>query len=195
TVEARLRDKAVRLHARTQFQDNSDADLELIVKNCGDFSEPEKMPLSGQLDLNLKDLSPIAHLTNEDVQATGKFGGRILFGGTARKPTMNGKLALSKGKEKQGEIFIPAAGIGLKEIKIALKGDSRSNTIDAQLSSGEGKIKLTGVARQDAKQYWLADFVIFGKKFQAADLPEYSASSAQISACVMRKQELDSAGL
>ncbi|WLE98967.1 MAG: translocation/assembly module TamB domain-containing protein [Candidatus Electrothrix communis] len=175
TVEARLRDKAVRLHARTQFQDNSDADLELIVKNCGDFSEPEKMPLSGQLDLNLKDLSPIAHLTNEDVQATGKFGGRILFGGTARKPTMNGKLALSKGKEKQGEIFIPAAGIGLKEIKIALKGDSRSNTIDAQLSSGEGKIKLTGVARQDAKQYWLADFVIFGKKFQAADLPEYSA--------------------
>ncbi len=175
TVEARLRDKTVRLHARTQFQDNSDADLELIVKNCGDFSKPEKMPLSGQLNLNLKDLSPIAHLTNEAVLATGKFGGRVLFGGTARKPTMNGKLALSKGKEKEGEIFIPAAGIGLKELKIALKGDSSSNMIDAQLRSGEGKIKLTGVARQDAKQHWLADFVIFGKNFQAADLPEYSA--------------------
>ena len=175
TVEARLRDKTVRLHARTQFQDNSDADLELIVKNCGDFSKPEKMPLSGQLDLNLKDLAPLAHLTNEAVQATGKFGGRILFGGTARKPTMNGKLALSKGKEKQGEIFLPAAGIGLKDIRVALKGDSSSNRIDAQLSSGEGKIKLTGAARQDAAQHWLADVAISGENFLAADLPEYQA--------------------
>ena len=181
TVEARLRDKTVRLHAQTEFQDksaaqdNSTADLEIFVKNCGDFSKPEKMPLSGRLDLNLKDLAPLAHLTNEAVQAKGKFGGRILFGGTVHKPTINGTLALSKGKEKQGDIFIPAAGIGLKEIKIALDGDSSSNTIDAQLSSGEGKIKLTGVARQDAQQHWLADVAISGKNFLAADLPEYRA--------------------
>ncbi|MDU9049271.1 MAG: translocation/assembly module TamB domain-containing protein [Candidatus Electrothrix sp. Rat3] len=175
TVELQLRDQTARLHARTQFQDNSNANLKLTVKNCGYFSKPEKMPLSGQLDLNLKDLSPIAHLTNEAVLPTGKFGGRILFGGTVRKPTMNGKLALRDGEKKEGEIFLPAAGIGLKDIRVALQGDSRSNTIDAQLSSGEGKIKLTGVVRQDAKQHWLADISISGKKFQAADLPEYSA--------------------
>ncbi|RWX43862.1 hypothetical protein H206_02356 [Candidatus Electrothrix aarhusensis] len=133
------------------------------------------MPLSGQLDLNLKDLSPITHLTNEAVQATGQFGGRILFDGTARKPTVNGKLALRDGGKKEGEIFIQAAGIGLKELKIAFKGDSRSNTIDAELRSGEGKIKLTGVAQQDAEQHWLADVAISGKNFQAADLPEYRA--------------------
>jgi translocation and assembly module TamB len=175
TVEVRLRDQTVRLHARTQFQDSSDADLELTVKNCGDFSKPEKMPLSGQLDLNMKDLTPIAHLTNEAVQAAGKFGGRILFSGTARKPTMNGTLALSNGKEKQGEIFLPAAGIGLKDIRVALKGDSRSNTIDAQLSSGAGTIRLTGAARQNAEQHWLADIAISGENFLAADLPEYRA--------------------
>ncbi|MCI5165021.1 MAG: hypothetical protein D3903_02760, partial [Candidatus Electrothrix sp. GM3_4] len=180
TIKARLQDKTVRLHARTKFQDNSNADLEIFVKNFGDFSKPGKMPLSGQLDLNLKDLTPINHLTNEAVQATGKFGGRILFGGTARKPTVNGKLSLTDGKNKQGksekgEIFIPAAGIGPKEIKIALEGDSSSNTIDAQFSSGEGKIKLTGGAHQDAEQHWLADITISGENFQAADLPEYSA--------------------
>ncbi|MGB5685877.1 MAG: translocation/assembly module TamB domain-containing protein [Candidatus Electrothrix sp.] len=187
TVEVRLQDKTVRLHAQTAFQDKSDpqgkstvqdnstAELEVFVKNCGDFSMPEKMPLSGQLDLNFKDLSPITHLTNEAVQATGKFGGRILFGGTARKPTINGKLALHDGEKKEGEIFIQAAGIGLKDIQIALKGDSSSNTIDAQLRSGEGKIKLSGGTRQDAEQHWLADVAISGENFLATDLPEYRA--------------------
>jgi translocation and assembly module TamB len=174
-VEARLRDNTAHFNAQAKFQDNSNANLKLTVKNCGDFSKPEKMPLSGQLDLNLKDLSPITHLTNEAVQATGQFGGRILFDGTARKPTVNGKLALRDGGKKEGEIFIQAAGIGLKELKIAFKGDSRSNTIDAELRSGEGKIKLTGVAQQDAEQHWLADVAISGKNFQAADLPEYRA--------------------
>nr|MDU9044855.1 translocation/assembly module TamB domain-containing protein [Candidatus Electrothrix aestuarii] len=174
-IEARLQDKVARLHARTEFQDNSDADLAILVKNCSDFSQPEKMPLSGQLNLNMKDLTPIAHLSNETVQASGKFGGRILFGGTARKPTVNGKLALSKGKEKKGEVFVAAAGIGLEDIQVSLEGDSTSNKLDAQLRSGEGTLKLSGTARQDANQHWLADLSIFGKNFLAADLPEYSA--------------------
>lgn len=174
-IEARLQDKVTRLHARTEFQDNSDADLEILVKNCSDFSKPEKMPLSGQLNLNMKDLTPIAHLTNEVVQATGRFGGRILFGGTARKPTVNGKLALSKGKEKKGEIFVAAAGIGLEDIQVSLEGDSTSNKLDAQLRSGEGTLKLSGTARQGADQHWLADVVISGENFQAADLSEYRA--------------------
>ncbi|MCI5143739.1 MAG: hypothetical protein D3909_18850, partial [Candidatus Electrothrix sp. ATG1] len=81
-VTARLRNKTAILEAQTQFQDKSSASLKATVKNCYDFSKPEKMPLSGQLDLHLKDLSPIAHLSDEAVQATGKFGGRILLGGT-----------------------------------------------------------------------------------------------------------------
>lgn len=42
TVELQLRDQTARLHARTQFQDNSNANLKLTVKNCGYFSKPEK---------------------------------------------------------------------------------------------------------------------------------------------------------
>ncbi len=203
SIEAQLRNGTARLQAHTQFQndpqkknqknnrenksdrqDDSTAELKVVVENCTDFSKPEKMPLRGQLDLDLKDLSPFAHLTHETVQATGKFGGRIQFSGTARKPTVNGTLALGKGRtkkgekegEKEGEIFLPAAGIGLKDIQVAFAGDRRSNTVEAECRSGQGHIKLSGVARQDADQHWLADFVLAGENFQAVDLPEYRAT-------------------
>ncbi len=190
SIDAQLRDGIARLQARTQFQndpqknnrenkgdrqDDSTAELKVVVENCTDFKKPEKMPLRGQLDLNLKDLSPLTQLTNEAVQATGEFGGRILLSGTAGKPTVNGKLLLRDGKEKEGEIFLPAAGIGLQDIQVAFAGDRRSNTVEAECTSGQGKIKLSGVARQDADQHWLADLTLSGEKFQAADLPEYRA--------------------
>ncbi|WP_446008992.1 translocation/assembly module TamB domain-containing protein [Candidatus Electrothrix sp.] len=190
SIEAQLRDGTARLQARTQFQndnrenkkdqqDDSTADLDIVVENCTDFSKPEKMPLRGQLDLDLKDLSPLAYLTDEAVQATGTFGGRVLFSGTARKPIVNGTLAQGKGLtkkgEKEGEIFLPVAGIGLKDLQVAFAGDSRSNTIEAECRSGQGRMKLSGIARLDAEQHWLADLVLSGENFQAVDLPEYRA--------------------
>lgn len=190
SLEAQLKDGRARLQARTQFQSDSQksnlkkqrdsiATLEVVVENCTDFSKPENMPLRGQLDLDLKDLSPLAHLTHEAVQGTGEFGGRVLLSGTARKPAVNGKLALRKGgakeNEKEGEIFLPVAGIGLKDIQIAFAGDKRSNTVKAECASGQGKIQLSGVARQDASQHWIADLTVTGENFQAADLPEYRA--------------------
>ncbi|MCI5225114.1 MAG: hypothetical protein D3918_00305 [Candidatus Electrothrix sp. AX2] len=175
TVEARLQEGTARLHAQTQFQDRSNAQLKVVVTNCTDFSQPDKMPLSGQLNLHFKDLSPLAQLTHEAVQATGAFKGRILLGGTVAKPTVNGKLALKKNK-KEGEIFFTDAGIRLKDLQVAFAGNSHSNTVNATCSSGQGSIKLNGVVRQDAQQDWLADVVLSGKNFQAVDLPEYRAT-------------------
>ncbi|MCI5114388.1 MAG: hypothetical protein D3912_06080 [Candidatus Electrothrix sp. AX1] len=175
TVEARLQGGTARLHAQTQFQDRSNAQLKVVVTNCTDFSQPDKMPLSGQLNLHFKDLSPLAQLTHEAVQATGAFKGRILLGGTVAKPTVNGKLALKKNK-KEGEIFLTDAGIRLKDLQVAFAGNSHSNTVNATCSSGQGSIKLNGVVRQDAQQDWLADVVLSGKNFQAVDLPEYRAT-------------------
>ncbi|MCI5148935.1 MAG: hypothetical protein D3916_06030 [Candidatus Electrothrix sp. MAN1_4] len=47
--------------------------------------------------------------------------------------------------------------------------------MEAECRSGQGKIELSGIARQDAEQGWLADLVLTGENFQAADLPEYRA--------------------
>jgi translocation and assembly module TamB len=184
TIEARFSNNTARLQARTLFQDGSDAALDLTVKNCGDFTSPEKMPLSGKLTLNLKDLSPVAQLSNDIVQATGEFGGTVHLNGTVSKPTLNGNLALKNGKGKNqepldGEIHILAAGISLNELKLAVDGDTSSNKVDLRIASGEGSIRAEGTVRKSSTkrstQQWLVDLSISGENFQAADLPEYQA--------------------
>ncbi len=179
-IKAKLSKNTAHIEAQTLFQDGSDAKLDLTVENCNDFSKPEKMPLSGKLNLNIKDLTPLAQLSDDAVQATGEFGGDINLRGTVSNPTVNGMLALKdgngeNGKKQDGEIHILAAGIDIRELQLAFEGDAESNKVNLQLASGEGKIQAEGLVKKDRDKHWLADFSIIGKNFRAANLPEYQA--------------------
>jgi translocation and assembly module TamB len=146
------------------------------VDNCNAVNTPEQMPLSGKVDINIQDLGALAPLTAYTVQATGGFGGRIDLHGTAARPKLNGTLALSKGAKGEASLYIPATGVTVQGLKLAVEGDGSTNQADLVLtSSGGGTLRAKGTFNRTADQPLAANFSITGERFQAANLPEYQA--------------------
>ncbi len=172
-IKATLRDSRLHLTVKSQFQDKSTAQLVADLSNCGDFSQPEQMPLSGQFKVRVMDISPMTQLSSYMVQGQGGFGGLISLHGTAAHPRMDGVLSLKKGVSGEGKIHIPAAGINLRELRLAVAGDGSHNQFDLTTLSGQGRLRAQGTISRKPKQPIEAEFSITGKDFQAADLPEY----------------------
>ncbi|MGX9728022.1 MAG: translocation/assembly module TamB domain-containing protein [Candidatus Electronema sp. VV] len=173
-IEARLKDNSLRFNAQTKFQDGSTASLKAALSNCGDFKRLEQMPLSGKAVINIMDIAPLTQLTGYAVQTQGGFGGTIDLRGTAARPELDGLLALKKGLSGEGKIHVPAAGINLRELRLALQGDGSSNQLDLTAVSGQGKLRASGEISRKPGQPLAADLSIKGENFQAADLPEYN---------------------
>jgi translocation and assembly module TamB len=177
-IEARLKDGSLRLNAQTKFQDGSTASLKAALSNCGDFSKPEQMPLSGQAVVNIMDIAPLTQLTGYMVQTQGGFGGTVELHGTALHPRMNGVLTLKQGLSGAGKIHVPAAGIDLRELRLTVSGDGSHNQFDLAARSGPGRLRARGMVSRNLKlkkPQIEAEFSITGENFQAAALPEYQA--------------------
>ncbi|WP_420207882.1 translocation/assembly module TamB domain-containing protein [Candidatus Electronema sp. JC] len=176
-IEARLKDGGLRLNAKTTFQDGSTASLKAALSNCGDFRKPEQMPLSGKAAVNIMDIAPLTQLTGYAVQTQGGFGGTVDLHGTALHPRMNGVLALKQGLSGAGKIHVPAAGIDLRELRLAVAGDGSHNQFDLTARSGPGLLRAKGTVSRNLtlqKPQIEAGFSITGENFQAAALPEYN---------------------
>ncbi|CAK8712461.1 MAG: autotransporter secretion inner membrane protein TamB [Candidatus Electronema aureum] len=172
-IAARLHDDTFHLTAQTTFQDGSTAALAATASNCGNFKQTEQMPLSGQLNVNIRDISPLTKLTGYAIQTTGGFGGTVDLRGTAARPTLNGLLTLKNGKSGEGKIHIPAAGINLRELRLAVEGDGNANKVDLQVASGTGTLRAQGMVSRTPNEPLQAEFTLQGQAFQAVDLPEY----------------------
>jgi translocation and assembly module TamB len=172
-IAARLKNNALNMTAQTRFQDGSTATLAATASNCGDFNQPEQIPLAGLLTVNIMDIAPLTQLTGYTVQTQGGFGGTIDLRGTAARPQLDGNLALKKGAQAEGKIHIPVAGINLHELRLAVTGDGSSNQLDVTVGSGQGRLQASGDISRKPGQPLFAVFTIRGENFQAADLPEY----------------------
>jgi translocation and assembly module TamB len=172
-IAATLKDNTLRLSAQTKFQDGSTATLDASASNCGDFRQLEQIPLYGKAVVNIMDIAPLTQLTSYAVQTQGGFGGTVDLRGTVAKPRFDGLLALKKGLSGEGKIHVPAAGINLRELRLAVDGDGSSNQLDLTAVSGSGSLRAQGTISRQPQQPLSADFTIKGEKFQAADLPEY----------------------
>ncbi|WP_417910738.1 translocation/assembly module TamB domain-containing protein [Candidatus Electronema sp. PJ] len=172
-LSAQLKDNTLRLTGQTKFQDGSTAVLEATANNCGDFSKLEQMQLAGLLTVNIMDIAPLTQLTGYTVQTQGGFGGVIDLRGTAARPQLDGHLALKKGVQAEGKIHLPAAGINLHKLQLAVAGDGSNNQLDVIADSGQGRIRVSGEINRQPGQPLAADFTIKGENFQAVALPEY----------------------
>ena len=170
-LKARLENGEARVTAQTLFQDGSVAEIEVAVGNCCDFTKPEDMSLDGKLDLNFKDLSPMAPLSGYMVKGEGRFGGSFALRGTLASPTLQGKMALA-----DGEIHIPDAGVAVQELELSVAGDGTANRVGLTLVSEGGRLKAEGVVKQSPQKQWQADFTVKGEDFKAVDLAEYQAT-------------------
>ena len=125
----------------------------------------------------IMDIAPLTQLTGYAVQTQGGFGGTVDLHGTALHPRMNGVLALKQGLSGAGKIHVPAAGIDLRELRLAVAGDGSHNQFDLTARSGPGRLRAKGTVSRNLtlqKPQIEAEFSITGENFQAAALPEYN---------------------
>jgi translocation and assembly module TamB len=121
--------------------------------------------LSGTIDAELANLGFVELLTTELVNASGRLSAHYALAGTTSAPRLAGDLRL---EQFAGEV--PAAGIRLKDGNIRVHAsDMEHFTLEGTLSSGEGRLVLSGsggmgpTAPLDAR--------IQGEGFLAADIP------------------------
>ena len=134
-----------------------------IVTGAADASGA--MPLSGNLALNINNLSFIDFLTTQLSGTKGKVEAKFALSGSTKKPGVDGQLALVGFATE-----VPAAGLKLHDGNIAVKSrDGENFDIDGSIASDEGKLALKGSAgiAPDAP----IALTIQGDNFLAANIP------------------------
>ncbi|HEX7914861.1 translocation/assembly module TamB domain-containing protein [Rudaea sp.] len=134
-----------------------------IVTGAADASGA--MPLSGNLALNINNLSFIDFLTTQVSGTKGKVEAKFALSGSTKKPGVDGQLALVGFATE-----VPAAGLKLHDGNIAVKSrDGENFDIDGSIASDEGKLALKGSAglAPDAP----IALTIQGDNFLAANIP------------------------
>lgn len=134
-----------------------------IVAGAADASGA--MPLSGQLALNVNDLSFLDFLTTQVAGTRGKIAAKVAMSGTTAKPGVDGQLALVGFATE-----VPAAGLKLHDGNITMQSRDGGNfAIDGSIASDQGKLAIHGNAgiAADAPLH----ISISGERFLAADIP------------------------
>lgn len=123
-------------------------------------------PLSGELKIELPELTWLRLFTTEVTSVEGSIGGQFKLAGTLARPLARGELALRGGK-----LRLATPGIEVSGIQGSLRGGS-DGVLDLDLVgySGGGELRVAGKIdpRVDPID---ADISIQGDNFQAARLP------------------------
>lgn len=170
-TSARLRLAEGRLEADLQsvLEDKSSLQLQCAIKEAGIFAQPFwHQPMTGQLQLDMRDLSSIAPLSNFLLRPTGRLNSRLALSGTLARPILEGNLDLQEGK-----IALPSLGIFLEDVGFNLTAVDEEVKIVGKARSGPGRIEAEGILAYDENFGIEGDFLLSGNNFEAVRLPEY----------------------
>lgn len=166
----KLEDSRLTTTARSRSQDGSAIDGAIQVDGFGDLAASwDDLPLQGKIDLDIKDLTPLAYLSDSMITPTGSAKGAFTLSGRLGSPSLSGEL-----RQKDGTIFVPATGMTLEELHLSvmMKGEEEGMALVLTADSGPGSIRIAGnVLRRDGD--WRVDVHAGGKEFEVAHLTEY----------------------
>jgi translocation and assembly module TamB len=124
-------------------------------------------PLSGGLDLDLRDIGFLAALSPEIERAAGALRGRVELAGSLSGPAPAGELRLSG-----GALQLASPGLDITELALRAHSASLEEVVfEGSASSGGGRLALAGSARLGGDGT-RADFSVEGEAFQVFDTPD-----------------------
>ncbi|MDO8846158.1 translocation/assembly module TamB domain-containing protein [Methylicorpusculum sp.] len=161
----------------TYQQKQVNADLVMLLEGQ-DFikahiSGPDHA-LDGHIEAVIRDLTLLDVLIPNIEKVKGQFNADVTFSGPVDRPSIKGLIRLS-----DAGMDIPAAGIQIKNIQLALTPDDVQQgrlKIAGQLESGSGNLVISGFMLPNAEQGFPADIQIGGKNFQITRVPEAAIS-------------------
>ncbi|MDO9041781.1 MAG: translocation/assembly module TamB domain-containing protein [Desulfocapsaceae bacterium] len=163
-------DKLVSM-AKSWFQDGSTLDATIIIDGFGDLSASwAGLPIQGEMGLDVKDLAPVAVLSDYTVKPTGSMKGTFAVQGRVGNPRLSGEL-----RQIEGNVFIPATGITLENLflSVMVQGEGEGMRLILDTASGPGKIRVVGDITHDEQNGWQVDATATGKEFVVVHLPDY----------------------
>ncbi len=163
-------DKLVSM-AKSRFQDGSALDATIIIGGFGDLSASwAGLPMQGEIGLDVKDLAPVAVLSDYTVKPTGSMKGTFAVSGRVGDPRLSGEL-----RQIEGNVFIPVTGITLENLflSVMVQGEREGMRLILDTTSGPGKIRIAGDISRDGQDGWQVDAMATGKEFEVAHLPDY----------------------
>ncbi len=141
---------------------------ELSVPREALDKDPLTAPLKGVVKAKITDLDVITALVPDIQKIDGNIDVALTLGGQLGDPRISGHAVV-----KSNEVLVPRAGLELRDLLVQIIGDGGKRLdISGGVTSGEGKLNLTGTVILDAQQGWPTKLSLKGEQFQLADLPE-----------------------
>ncbi len=139
-----------------------------LAAGGGDYAT---RPLTGQLDVSLKDLGFLRIASEEITKIGGRVEGRMNWSGTLAQPRPSGQIELL-----DGTLDLATPGLELTELQARVGTQSNDGVlkISASAKSGGGTLTVDGSANLAAEPRRV-EVAIRGDQFQAADMAEARA--------------------
>jgi translocation and assembly module TamB len=125
-------------------------------------------PLTGELDLDVPDITFINALVTDVNVTGGSAAAKLRLQGRVGAPRLGGYAELT-----QGKMLVPDLGLELTDIGLRAQGDGTELlALSGTARSDQGTVKLQGDVRFDPQAHWPFHLDIEGKEFGVARLPE-----------------------
>ncbi|PIE64173.1 MAG: hypothetical protein CSA26_09595 [Desulfobacterales bacterium] len=152
----------------TSLADGSFASGQLRIYDFGDLAHPlTALPLSGELEVEIKDLSPLTALTDDFIRPSGFLSADLLLSGTVGQPRLDGHLDLL-----DGGLEMTPLGIVLNDLSADISGLDDGFQLNLTGSSGPGEFRADGRVSFGGRESWHGDFHLSGKEVKLLDQSE-----------------------
>gem|GEM_PF-6228623 len=122
--------------------------------------------LSGKLDIDLDNLSPLEAILPTVSNVHGSLKGALLIAGSLDAPSASIDLVLA-----DGGLELPVLGVDLTALNATLKGDQKQLQLEARTSAGEGELTLQAQARDLLSAAWQIEAEIDGERAKVMATP------------------------
>ena len=133
----------------------------------------DNYPLSGDLDLEVPDITFINALVTEVNTTGGSAAAKFRLQGSVGAPHLSGHAELV-----QGKMLVPGLGLELTDIGLRAQGDGTERVaLSGTARSDQGTVSLQGEVRLDPEAHWPFHLDIEGMAVAVARLPEAAVTA------------------
>ncbi|MDQ2075993.1 translocation/assembly module TamB domain-containing protein [Marinimicrobium sp. ABcell2] len=162
-VNATLQDNQIQATLLSDWGDYGDIGAELgLLLETGE--------LDGKLTANFANLAPLEAMVPQLQDVTGELSAEFALGGTLTDPEVKGTAALADGSAR-----VPEAGLDLENIGLRATADLNRITLEGEVSSGEGILRLEAALERLGEPDWQGQASLTGENFQALNTREITA--------------------
>ncbi|MGI6656000.1 MAG: translocation/assembly module TamB domain-containing protein [Desulfobulbus sp.] len=190
TIRANYAGSALRINLESVLADEShirgNLGMRVADLQTADFL---RIPMRGDLNIQIKDLSPIFALSNHTVKLSGSIQGRCAIAGSPAQPELTGDIGLVDGKAE-----IPALGIAMESLQLSIAGNADTLQLQADAHSGSGSLNATGTLHLNATDGQENLLRITGSGFKAMQTPGIDLDISPDLTIGFDKQRIDVTG-